>query len=150
MGTVLKAIPKTFIIIDGIDECDSKERKSILDFFSLAISEDEGNLRVLFVSQELNDVKTALHEAETLRLNEEHVMHDVRNYTIKTSLKIQERFPKMPDKAREHIIKLVCDGAEGMFLFAKLVLENLHDQASLEDVYKELKPDTFPKGFEQA
>jgi len=147
---VLKAIPKTFIVIDGIDECDSKERKLILDLFSSVVSEEEKNSRVLFVSQELNDIKTALHEAETLRLNEEHIKHDVRNYSIKMSLKIQQRFPRMPDEAREHILKLVCDGAEGMFLFAKLVLENLHHQANLEDVYKELKPDTFPKGFEQA
>lgn len=38
----------------------------------------------------------------------------------------------------------------GMFLFAKLVLSNLLAQVTLEKLYEELKPGTFPKGFEQA
>jgi hypothetical protein len=56
----------------------------------------------------------------------------------------------MPDPAREHIVKLVSDCADGMFLFAKLVLQNLHDQENLENVYRELRPDTFPEGFDEA
>jgi hypothetical protein len=58
--------------------------------------------------------------------------------------------PDMPDAAREHIVELVFDGADGMFLFAKLVLQNLYDQRNLVNVYKELRPDTFPKGFDEA
>lgn len=56
----------------------------------------------------------------------------------------------MPEEARQHIVQLVCHGADGMFLFAKLVLENLSGQANLEDIYKELGPDIFPHGFDQA
>lgn len=37
-----------------------------------------------------------------------------------------------------------------MFLFAKLVLTNLCAQVTIEKLYKELEPETFPKGFEQA
>jgi len=37
-----------------------------------------------------------------------------------------------------------------MFLYAKLVLTNLYSQVSLEKLYEELQPGTFPKGFEQA
>lgn len=153
LGTVLQAVPKTFIIIDGIDECEQKERKAILNFFTSVISNDDiepGRLRGLFVSQELGDIKTALHMAETLRLKEEHSKLDIKNYAIKWSVKIQERFKQMPDAAREHIVKLVCEGADGMFLFARLVLENLYDQENLENLYNELRPDTFPSGFDQA
>ncbi len=39
---------------------------------------------------------------------------------------------------------------KGMFLFAKLVLTNLFAQITLEQLYEELRPETFPKGFEQA
>lgn len=38
----------------------------------------------------------------------------------------------------------------GMFLFAKLVLANLFAQLNVEDLKQELRPNTFPKGFEQA
>jgi hypothetical protein len=37
-----------------------------------------------------------------------------------------------------------------MFLFAKLVLKNLFAQTKREQLYEELRPGTFPKGFEQA
>jgi len=37
-----------------------------------------------------------------------------------------------------------------MFLFAKLVMTNLFAQATIEKLYEELQPGTFPKGFEQA
>jgi hypothetical protein len=150
---VLQAAPQTFLIIDGIDECEQRERKAILNFFISAITSDDikpGKLRGLFVSQELSDVKTALHMAEPLRLTRGHSELDIRNFAVKWAVRIQERFNRMPAAAREHIVKLVCDGADGMFLFAKLVLQNLHDQENLENVYRELHPDTFPRGFDQA
>lgn len=153
LGTVLQAVPKTFIVIDGIDECEQKERKAILNFFASAINNDEitpGKLRCLFISQELGDINTALHMVNSIRLTKEHSERDIKTFAIQGALKIQERFKLMPDKARDYVVKLVCDGAEGMFLFARLVLENLHDQENLEDVYKELRPDTFPNGFDQA
>jgi hypothetical protein len=153
LGTVLQAVPQTFLIIDGIDECEQKERRAILNFFTSVIASDDikpGKLRGLFVSQELSDIETALHMAESLRLTEDHSELDIRNFAVKWAMRIQGRFTQMPDPAREHIVKLVCDGAGGMFLFAKLVLENLYDQENLENVYKELHPDTFPRGFDQA
>lgn len=153
LSTILHAVPRTFIVIDGIDECEQKERKAILNFFTSAINKEgiePGKLRGLFISQELSDIETALHSPETLRLTEEHNKLDIKNYAIRWSFQIQRRFNAMSDEAREHIVRLVCDGADGMFLFARLVLENLHGQQNLDDVYKELHPDTFPHGFDQA
>lgn len=37
-----------------------------------------------------------------------------------------------------------------MFLYAKVVLDNLLGQVTLGRLEKELQPDTFPKGIEQA
>ncbi|THY14037.1 hypothetical protein D6D02_04461 [Aureobasidium pullulans] len=37
-----------------------------------------------------------------------------------------------------------------MFLFAKLVMTNLHEQTTKQDVDEELKPEKFPDGLEQA
>jgi hypothetical protein len=151
LGAVLQAVPQSFIIIDGIDECEQKERRAILNFFVSAINNCEpGKIRGFFISQELNDIKTALHNPEILRLNEEYSKLDIRNYTMKRASDIQERFRLMPDEARDHIVQLVCEGSDGMFLFAKLVLENFYGQQSLEDVYKEMRPDVFPHGFDQA
>lgn len=153
LGTVLQAVPRTLLVIDGIDECEQRERKALLNFFTSSITSDDikpGKLRGLFVSQELSDIKAALHMAESLRLTKDHNELDIRNFAVKWAARIQKRFTQMPDPAREHIVKLVCDGADGMFLFARLVLKNLYDQENLENVYRELHPDTFPRGFDQA
>jgi len=37
-----------------------------------------------------------------------------------------------------------------MFLFAKLVMENLYSQTSRAKLNKELEPDRFPRGLEEA
>jgi hypothetical protein len=37
-----------------------------------------------------------------------------------------------------------------MFLFAKLVMRHLHQQLSLEALQKQIQPDLFPNGLEQA
>jgi hypothetical protein len=153
LGTVLQAVPQTFLIIDGIDECEPKERKAILNFFTSTITSNDisrGKLRGLFISQELGDIKTALHMATSVSLTKDRSELDIRNFAANWAKKIQERFKPMPDPARGHIVKLVSEGADGMFLFARLVLENLYYQKNLENVYRELHPDTFPKGFGQA
>jgi hypothetical protein len=37
-----------------------------------------------------------------------------------------------------------------MFLYAKLVMQNLHDCVSREELYEEIHPDNLPKGIDQA
>jgi hypothetical protein len=60
-------IPKLFVIIDGLDECEQIERKQLLDFFvdvvGQAETDEPGKLRVLFVSQEYSDIRRALHSS---------------------------------------------------------------------------------------
>lgn len=157
LNTILDEATKLVIVIDGLDECELKERKTILNFFVSAIERNEavdpnnpGRLRGLFVSQELSDIKAALHHPEGLRLNDEHTKLDIKKFALKRAISIQQNHQGLTDAAKDHIVKLVCEGSDGMFLFAKLVLDNLFHQENLENVYKEMRPDTFPRGFDQA
>ena len=141
LGAVLQAVPQSFVVIDGIDECEQKERRAILNFFVSIINNCEpGKIRGFFISQELNDIRAGLHNPETLRLNEDHSKLDIKKYAIKRASDIQEKkFRRMPDEDRDRIVRLVCEGSDGMFLFAKLVLENLYGQRNLDDVRKEIR-----------
>lgn len=153
LSTVLEAIPQTLLVIDGIDECEQKERKMILNFFT-SIVESLNTLtpkiRCVFISQRLDDIEKSLSTAESLELTSAHSERDVRNFAEKWSFKIKEKFNSLPEAARRSIVELVCDGEDGMFLFARLVLENLYGQENQDDVFKEIQPDTFPTGFDQA
>ncbi|TVY90638.1 C2H2 finger domain transcription factor, partial [Lachnellula willkommii] len=126
-------------------------RHTSLNFFTSLIDNDitPGRLRGLFVSQDENDIRRLLRNASVLRLTEEHNKSDIEAYTSHWSSKIVLKFG-IPDVTLEHIKAVVLGGCEGMILFAKLVLTNLHDQVSRDKLFQELQPDTFPKGFEQA
>ena len=45
---------------------------------------------------------------------------------------------------------LICSVEIGMFLFAKLVMENFYKQTKRENLTKELEPNRFPCGLEDA
>jgi hypothetical protein len=48
-------------------------------------------------------------------------------------------------------IKILTNNLEpGMFLFAKLVMENFFSQTKRENLTKELEPNRFPRGLEEA
>ena len=114
LETCLNTMGTTHIIIDGIDECDFKERKSMLSFFASLIEDDEtpGRLRGLFVSQDENDIRKLLRAASILRLTGDHNNSDIESYATKWSLQIQQNFG-LSKVTQEYIISVVCSGAEG-------------------------------------
>lgn len=104
----------TYIIIDGIDECDFSERKAILSFMTslVANSATPGKLRTLFVSQDENDIKKLLRSCTILRLTDDHNRSDIETYALKRSHEIQDKF-QLLDETRHYIVKLVRDGSDG-------------------------------------
>jgi hypothetical protein len=110
----LKTMPKTFIIVDGLDECDMIERKTILSFFTSVIEriDTPGKLRALFISQYENDIRKHLRSGATLRLTEDHNKSDIESFATKWSLQIQQKFDT-PQATQEYIVSAVCEGSDG-------------------------------------
>lgn len=94
------AIPKQYIIIDGLDECELNERKEILKFFvklaeSSCESEPAGRLRILFVSQDYVEIRKILVESKAkpkiLCLTPDHNRSDISNFVEYWVNRIQEK-----------------------------------------------------------
>src|SRR5271169_801628 len=70
LETALSTVSKTYIVIDGIDECPLAERSAILRFFTSIIEKCDtpGRIRGLFVSQDENDIGKLLRTASIIRL----------------------------------------------------------------------------------
>ena len=149
----LECSPRQYIVIDGLDECNAIERKLVLSFFNDIIrkydSKDPGKIRVLFVSQDEDDIKNALKSAAWISLAPGNIEHDLRIFTRKWSDEIGQKFD-LDTQEVNHIAELTCYRADGMFLFAKLVLMNLYAQPSKNELRREMDPSRFPKGLEQA
>ncbi|KAK6337077.1 hypothetical protein TWF718_009863 [Orbilia javanica] len=74
---------------------------------------------------------------------------DIKAYISSKIPEISSRF-KLGMKEKEDVVKRVTDGSKGMFLYAKIVLDNLFHQQSLAKFKKELSQDNFPKELNQA
>ncbi|KAF7918225.1 uncharacterized protein EAE98_009837 [Botrytis deweyae] len=142
---------RTYLIIDGLDECEPLQRRILLSTLVSIVQKTlyPGMLRLLIVSQNEPDIKRQLRQCSDLRLSSSCNRCDIEVYSRVWAEKIQQKFV-VSDDTKTHIIKAVSEGADGMFLYARLILTNLYGQTSREKLYEELRPGTFPVGFEQA
>lgn len=116
LETCLKTMYKIYIVVDGVDECDFSERKSILSFFTSIIEGDDlpGKIRALFVSQDENDIRKLLRTASVLRLTDAHNKSDIESYANQWSVQIQKKFG-LSDDTRKYIQSTVSNGFDGMY-----------------------------------
>ena len=99
LKSFIEFVPKQYIIVDGLDECDDKnfkERKEMMTFLSQLVkdadSRNPGKLRVLFVSQIFSDIKRELSTASTVSICVEDVKKDIWEYVRRRLEHLRTRF----------------------------------------------------------
>jgi hypothetical protein len=109
-------IQKQYIIIDGLDECDPTEWKLVLSFLNVMVDRCDmyqpGKLRVLFVSQDYNDIRKALPTAAIISLGPTDNENDIKAYVKEWAMNIQQKFGLEKDQV-DLIITLTCARARG-------------------------------------
>lgn len=115
-------VPKLFIIVDGLDECEQYERKQLLETFMEVIIQSEadepGKLRVLFVSQNYPDIRRGLEKEKLIPKivalsasdNEGDIQTYVRGWVHRISIKFD---PFLEDLA-EYLRNLTVARAKGI------------------------------------
>jgi hypothetical protein len=115
------SIPKQFIVIDGLDECEATQRKQLLDLFAQLVTDcdadEPGKLRVLIVSQDWPDIKKALHPdgkivAKTLSLTSTDNEKDIRVYVNDLAGQIKDRHD-LNEEQTDYLINLTMNRAQG-------------------------------------
>lgn len=153
-------IPKQFIVIDGLDEYEAAERKQVLEFFVQLVKqcdEDEpGKLRILIVSQDYADIKRAIHSStipriapKIISLSSSDNKDDIHTF-VKAWVDKIKRKHSLSDEQGDYLLKLTVVKADGMFLYAKLVMSNLYAQPTRGNLLDAIKARNFPNGLEQA
>jgi Cdc6-like AAA superfamily ATPase len=65
-------VPKVFIIIDGLDECEQIERRQLLECLIDVVGQcdatEPGRLRIMIVSQSYQDIRKILHSSSVARV----------------------------------------------------------------------------------
>ncbi|KAL2064449.1 hypothetical protein VTL71DRAFT_4943 [Oculimacula yallundae] len=139
-----------YIVLDGLDECCSREeRKVIVTFFRSLIENHDDDatdrLRCLFISRKDNARKdfNGMFQIEVdLESNED----DIEAFSQYRSQELGEELD-IPKEKLKQIAATVSACADGMFLVAELVWINLCGQTSIADLEDELA--VLPKGLER-
>ncbi|OTA54440.1 hypothetical protein K449DRAFT_439336 [Hypoxylon sp. EC38] len=151
--TGLESYLISYIVLDGLDECARDEAsKSVKWFLSLlngGLDNTSATLRVLFCGQRDGTLDNLLAGQASISLEASGHTDDVRRYCQDICQKIQQKFDISPEMG-EDIVSRVTNEAQGMFLYARLVLGNLLSQTKLSGLRKEMEPGTFPQGIEKA
>ncbi|RYN16465.1 hypothetical protein AA0112_g12495 [Alternaria arborescens] len=148
-------IPKSFIVIDGLDECEKAERSQVLDILTEVVgcrdTIDPGTLRLLIASQDLIDIRKGFNSTASnkvapiiLRISETDNEGDIRAFTRLWVDKIASKFPPFSEDMKEYLQNLTVVNAKGMFLYAKLVLLDLYASTTLAELKDSIKTENFP------
>ncbi|KAH9238257.1 hypothetical protein K456DRAFT_31785 [Colletotrichum gloeosporioides 23] len=143
----------SFLVLDGLDECDQVYAKHTVSWLLSLRNDDryigKTTLRMIFSGQRNGLLEKLLESYPAICLESSQHTSDIEKYCLHYGSKIQQKF----DLNRElegKIVSLVTHGAQGMFLYARVVLEYLYHQVSLGKLKKAIKPDVFPKKLENA
>jgi hypothetical protein len=173
-----RIIQKVFLIVDGLDECMPVQRKEILTILmklsKTCDAAEPGKLRILIVSQQYPDIYRSMHNSATMSItpriikldDEAHVENDIRMFVKTWVDKIASKHTPFSEDMKEYLRNLtlanakgtvlddmdisVTDASTGMFLYAKLVLENLHALNTREQVIHDIQHENFPDGLKEA
>jgi hypothetical protein len=113
---MLQNIPGGFLVIDGLDECDVSERKSLLDFLneivSLCDSTNPGKIRILILSRDEPDIKRYLSIGMVVRIDCRDTLQDIELYVRHRAGLVQSKF-NLTAEDREYIEQNVLDRTQG-------------------------------------
>jgi hypothetical protein len=130
-----ETIPKLFIIIDGLDECEKDERRHVLDVLTevvgLCDTKEPGKLRLLLVSQDYVDIRNGLHSSaisrrapRILQISDIDNEGDIRAYTRVWVERISSRFSPFTEEMSEYLRNLTVANAKGTAAAAQSIVSS--------------------------
>lgn len=124
------------IILDGLDECPGVEREDILELCTDLVED----CSLLVFSRDLPDIATALHSVGTKAIVQELAVTRQDNQAdIETYLREAVPDLNLDDTALENmILQQLTDGARGMFLWVRLMIEHLAGQITPKEIVTSL------------
>ncbi|EPS38656.1 hypothetical protein H072_7600 [Dactylellina haptotyla CBS 200.50] len=76
-------------------------------------------------------------------------LNEINQYAKRKAALIKRRF-KLSSADETEVFRKVTSSSKGMFLYAKVVLDNLYEQESEADLEEELAGENFPQGLKEA
>ncbi|KAF2492844.1 ankyrin [Lophium mytilinum] len=142
LAVAVESFDDLTIVIDGLDECVKSQKAEIVSWIRSVVAsaetDDSRNLRCCFLSQDDNDTGRLLKGLPTFKITAEHNNHDISRFCRRRANEIGQNFGVLPQDV-QNLAECVAGKADGMFLYAKLVMDNLDSQVSKAALKQEMK-----------
>ncbi|KAM7190149.1 Ankyrin repeat-containing domain protein [Rhypophila sp. PSN 637] len=146
----LSCVPKVYCIADALDEMVSDSRQGpFLDRLNSLAKHQRTSLKLLMTSRPKRQLQSALRDSSIVHISLQQRLVDV---DIIAYLGHQLEEHALGEPARQHIIDMVGRRSEGLFLYAKLAMDQIvHDFVPGSDnlVDVEALEASLPVGLEQ-
>ncbi|KAF5532216.1 NACHT domain-containing protein [Fusarium mexicanum] len=149
LKTFLTTAGRTHIIIDGLDEMDEYERQILLKRFD-ELSKDCSDLRLMISSRAEDDIATALQDRATAIRVDHRNSGSIQTYIDQRWERwlANQGFGIAVRKELFQSVSPILAKANGMFLYARIILDNLEQMNTIEEIRDELR--ALPNDLEGA
>lgn len=105
-----------FVGIDGLDECEKKDRQSILLLLEnmIRLASPQSQIKFFFTSQILSDLKDSLRSSLRFDIKNHHIRQDIQSYVHRRSLLLCKEF-KLTSQRGIAIASEISSRCEGKY-----------------------------------
>ncbi|MCJ1426374.1 hypothetical protein MMC29_004277 [Sticta canariensis] len=148
LAQVLSGLPSSRIILDGVDECHETQQKEILSTL-LPLQKNAPNSCKLLISSRVDEgyIKSVLRQKPSIRLKD-HNSEAISLFVDQNVAELSDIFDSLEDDLLDRIRRELCFKAGGMFLWVRLVIDNLRSQTTARELENSLEK--LPEGLEEA
>jgi hypothetical protein len=146
LSTCLRSTGRVYAIIDGVDECLPTEQQHITKFWIGYVEQSSSDLepsKCALFSRDDTKTKDMFIGLPTVRVQGKAHEADISSYSMTRTAELQQKFG-LTDDEKNDIASKTASRAGSMFLFARLVMDNLTQQVNKAGVYFEMAPNVFP------
>jgi hypothetical protein len=115
LENIVARVRELWVVLDGLDECEKKERKKILSWGSKICLEQAAGVKILLTSQDKADIRVALSsvpKSSSIYLHAPGHQEDIRAYVTRKAAKRKKQFD-LPIEIEQDIVYKVDRHANG-------------------------------------
>jgi hypothetical protein len=127
------ALPIIFIVIDGIDEC--VDCLDLLFVLSSAMRASRSPLKLILLSRDVTLPEVALSQTRVIHLTPQKCRSSIESYVKKRLCEIKTLGEHRHDN---QLAQSISNAADGLWLVARLLLDELHFAPSLGEVQRQI------------
>jgi nucleoside-triphosphatase THEP1 len=136
----LKAFGDSFVVIDALDECDPQDGQALVRALLDAVKEISSGLRILCSSRNEPEIEILFRDQPQvidIEITKDNIKDDISTMlhtNINATVFLSRRLASAPPDFTNYVVDKLRDGAQGMFLLPKYMVEDLDSKGSIEEI----------------